>query len=216
MKIKYYNLVDDFKEYNSWKSDESFSTKGYNVSDLTQNFSIKEYIYEGFMSNRSQDIFEVKIKVFKEAIKEKILSNKNKAYLFVIEPCSNIISKIRSYKGLLNKNIVNISNYIEKEYILNEKESRIAAVIEITNSNFDYITTHLFDSATSFTVTSKNNYISEDFLNHVISFVQMKGCHHINLFPLILEYGKNENRLYRIGGNDGEDYWSLQEFSFKT
>ena len=206
----YKDLVNEYQYFNSWKSEESFPIKTIDGAELSQ-FKIIEYVFEGMLSNRTQQSFNELIVNFKEEIIKILENNKMNNYLFSTENGSSTITRIRSYKGLIDKYKIDKSKFIQKEYILNINESKIAFVAILNKSSFDYLSTFLFDSTSSFIISTNSNYLNELFLDDVTAVLNMNGWTHINMLNVMLKFCIKGDIVYRIGGNDGEDYWSLQE-----
>ncbi len=210
--ITHKNLINDYINYNSWKSEESFPLiqKDEPFFKEIEDYEIVEYIFEGMKSKRSKENFDHLIYYFKEGIKNILEQDKKIKYIFAIEKSSSPISRIKSYKGLIDKNEVIGGDYIEKEVLLNENESRIAFVIRLNESNFDYLTKFIFDYTNCFIISSESNYINEFFIEKTLSLFNINGWTHINYLNIMLQFCFKDDFIYRIGGNDGEEYWSLQ------
>ncbi|WP_026995304.1 hypothetical protein [Flectobacillus major] len=215
MKMIKYDITKDFLLYNVWKSDESFPIKKINenskIKEL-QNFEIREYLFEGMRSNRNQNNFISLLNDFKNQILAHILNQRRNVFLFGLESESNVISKIRSYKGLIDRQVINSELFIQKEQILSNNQSRFAFVARIKENNFDYLSRFFFDYTNSFIITTHNDYLNNKFIDDICFLQRLEGWTHIDLLNIMLVFCPQGDILYRIGGNDGEDYWSLQEF----
>lgn len=207
--VKNYNISKDYSAYNAWKSKESFSYE--NEERICSNeFVIKEYIFEGLNGNRDEFVFKNKIKVFTEEIIS-LLFNEKRAFMFVIEPSAKPISKLRSYKKYLR--IEDKENVIEKEYF-DDAYSRFASIIKVNKSNYFELMAYFFNSNYSFVYTTNDDskVVDECFLDKIVAIVNSKHYSHINLYDVVINLSDNSSKVFRIGGNDGEEYWSLQEF----
>lgn len=213
--IIYNNLKQDYLKYNCWKTNESFPIDNIEEKILDQ-FYIREYIFSGINSNRTQENFDFQLNVFKNGVFKILKENQTKNYLFKIEHKPQIINRLRSFKGLLNKKEVPSFIYQEKEIIIDKKESIIAIVIELNNEFIninDYIP---FDSSNSFIISSDRNYLNDEFIIEVTSLFDIKNYIEINYWKLICKFCFRKDNIYRIGGDSGEEYWSLQEFGLKS
>ena len=207
--VKNYNISKDYSAYNAWKSKESFSYE--NEERICSNeFVIKEYIFDGLNGNRDEFVFKNKIKVFTEEIIS-LLFNEKRAFMFVIEPSAKPISKLRSYKKYLR--IEDKENVIEKEYF-DDAYSRFASIIKVNKSNYFELMAYFFNSNYSFVYTTNDDskVVDECFLDKIVAIVNSKHYSHINLYDVVINLTDNSSKVFRIGGNDGEEYWSLQEF----
>lgn len=215
--IEHTDLTKNFSSYNAWKSEESFPISRINITDLKnlEKFKVVEYIYDGMLSNRSQVNFERLVTDFSIEMSHIVLNSKRNQYLFSIEHSSNIISKIRTYKGLISRNEITTEHIIQKEMFIDDKESRFAFVAEINSDNLQHLLKYFFDYSTSFIIATDNHYLTEDFLAEVCSLFDLKGWSHINFLNIMLRFCSKGDTLFRIGGNDGEEYWSLQAFTTK-
>lgn len=209
------NIKKDYLKYNCWKTEKSFPIENIEKEFLSR-FCVQEYIFTGIFSNRTKENFDNKLNRFKDGVAN-ILNKENKnIYLFKIEHKPKIINRIRSYKGLINKKEIPNSFYNEKEIIINERESIIAAVLSFDN-NLVKIEDHIpFDSSNSFLISTSNNYLNETFISDIINLFDINNYIDINYWNLIFTYCQNGDNVFRIGGNNGEDYWSLQRFGYIT
>lgn len=207
--VKNYDVLKDYSDYNAWKSKESFNYE--NEKRICSNeFVIKEYIFDGLNGSRDEFAFKNKIKVFTEEIIN-LLFNEKRVFIFVIEPSAKPISKLRSYKKYLRTE--DKENVIEKEYFDNAY-SRFASIIKVDKSNCFELMAYFFNSNYSFVYTTNddNKVVDECFLDKIVAIVNSKHYSHINLYDVMINLTDNSSKVFRIGGNDGEEYWSLQEF----
>jgi hypothetical protein len=136
--------------------------------------------------------------------------DKKSKFIFAIEHNSSVISKLRSYKGFIDKSKVEGGLFLEKEILVSNKESRFAFIGALSNLNFTYLTKFIFDSHYCFLISSENDYINEVNLEELASFFPLRGTTHINFLKAMIELCRKGDFIYRIGGDDGEEYWSLQ------
>ena len=210
--IHHKNLFKDYLQYNAWKSEESFPILKENkqIIDELIKYEIVAYVFEGMQSERNESNFAKLITVFKKEILELLSQDKGLKYIFAIEHNSSPISKLRSYKGFVNSSEVGRNLLFEKEIFISNHESRFAFISVLTESNFTYFTKFIFDNHYCFLISTENNYANEILLEKIVSLFPLKGTTHINFLNVIIEFCKKGDFVYRIGGNDGEEYWSLQ------
>lgn len=209
--IFYNNLKKDYLKYNCWKTEQSFPIENIEENILNE-FCVQEYIYSGVFSNRTKENYNKQLSAFKKGVLDILNNEKRNVYLFKIEHKPQIINRIRSYKGLIDKKKVPSSIYKEKELIINENESIIAAVVKLDDNSIkieDYIP---FDSTNGFLISTNNNYLNDNFILDVTNLFDINNYIDINYWNLVITYCSKGDSIFRIGGDSGDEYWSLQKF----
>jgi len=213
MKIVYYkNLIEDILSFNAWKSIESFpiaqlDSEGVNA---LKKFEIVEYIFDGMQSQRGEDKFRSMIDIFVKELSNILNRDKRPKYLFAIEHSSSSVSKLRSYKKFADSSKFETNRLFEKEFFISDRESRFAFICTVAESNFSYLTKFLFDSSYCFIIGSEDDLVNENSLDRITSLFRLSGTTHIDFLQAMLEFCSAGDYIYRIGGDDGEEYWSLQ------
>lgn len=213
-KNTYRDLLLSYNDYNAWKTEDSFPIK-YNEDFQVRDYCVEEYIFEGVGSNRSQVLFEILVEKFKtEIVKifEEDLNEGRHLYLFTIEYKANQRSRLRSYKGFVDKKLFENTPHLEEEIIINEKMSRFVSVFEYRSLYFENLSQYFFDSSTSFIISSKQNYFNSKFIEKIINLQKKDENSELNYLALMLEFCSAGDFIYRIGGDNGEEYWSIQRF----
>ncbi len=166
-------------------------------------------------SKRNQNTYDVLIKKFKKEIKEILIEDKKSKYLILIEKSPNLVSRVRTYKGIIDKNIISIEDYIQFEKRLDKNQSRITTLIKFKDSYFNYLVNLMFDDTNCFLISSYENYFESIFIDEFMRLFNVNGWTHINYLSCMFKYCVKGDYIYRIGGNDGEEFWSLQIFKLK-
>lgn len=213
--IEYRDLEKDYYEYNAWKTDVAFRFYDFDEfsKKLVNQYMIVEDIFEGVCSQREENIFNQKLQIFKRGLRDEIRNDLRKNnYLILLENTPKHQSKLRSYKGLINKKEIESKNFLQYENPLESGLTIISLVAILNEENFEYLINYFFDDAICFMVKSDHNYLRKDFLNKVVSDICIKGNIQINYAKLLTNPLFKDDILYRIGGNGGEEYWSIQKF----
>ena len=133
-------------------------------------------------------------------------------YIFKSEFKSRLPNRIRTYKGILPKEI-EVSTYYQEECNLSNKNSIIAGVVNLNENNISTCNELFYDSDTSFIIISRRSILSRDFVNDV---VQNKMIHKNNSFlnytKVLSDYCSKGDIIIRMGGDGGDRYIALQIF----
>jgi len=213
MKIVYHkDLIEDLLSFNAWKSDESFPVAQLDSEGMNtlRKFEIVEYIFDGMQSQRSESKFRSLIDAFKIELRNILNQDKRIKYLFAIEHSSSLVSKLRSYKKFVDSSKFESGHIFEKEIYVSDRESRFAFVCTVTDANFSNLTKFLFDSTYCFLISSKDDLVNESSLDRITSLFRLSGTTHVNFLKVMFEFCSAGDYIYRIGGDSGEEYWSLQ------
>ena len=210
------DFIIDYFEYNAWKTEASFpilKASDEEVSRLKK-YCLIEFMSEGVMSDRSSSNFELKLENFKkEVIYEIFNQQRDNIFLFSIEHKLKQKTRIRSYKGLVDKSRVDKKDYCQLETDFENNNSIISFVAKVNSNNFDYLLNFFLDDSTCFIIKTNNNYLNEEFLDKALSCITIvESSIEINYLKLILLFGSDNDIIYRIGGDSGDEYWSLQKF----
>lgn len=215
LQIEYRDLEKDYNEYNAWKPLDSFRLDDFNESNkrLVNQYIIQEYVYDGVWSQREERMFNRKLRIFLNGLRDEIRNNLRKNnYLILLEDSPKHQNKIRSYKGLINKKKIESKNFLQSEFPLESGLTIIFLVAILNEENFEYLINYFFDDAICFIVKSDQNYLRKSFLENFFSNIYIKGNVQINYASLLINPLFKDDILYRIGGNGGDDYWSIQKF----
>jgi hypothetical protein len=150
---------------------------------------------------------------FREIVVENVLVSNKIVIAFIADFMLKPLSKLRSYKGILSKELKEKSQYIEQEIII-KGQSIIGNLLNVDNENVNIIVDNYFGSAsTCCFIQSENPAIfQKEFLNELLENCMIHTqTSTINYFSLC-KFLKEKEQIIRIGG-DGYDNVSIQIFS---
>jgi hypothetical protein len=204
----YRDLAVEFLAFNAWKDPECFIDK--TIKGLCV---IENEIDADIADELSLNVLDA---IFLEMVKERILLSGKKAYAVIAEHSPKPINKLRSYKGLLGKEIKNDNLFLEKEVIIENELTLFIAIIEVDKSNIEYLVNRYFsDSSTCCIIqTGENNC---QIFN--IQFLEIFPKKYMNIRSVVtIEYSQlckdliqYDQIVFRSGG-DGDRILSLQAF----
>lgn len=217
--IRHTDFQKAYLDYNAWKTDSSFPIKSVTndcIKKLNE-YEIIEYIFKGVGYDRDQFLYEEKLKQFLKCINAELFKEeRNNLYLYSIEHKKQNLSRLRSYKGLLDKKKVIEQHYFQTESKLEQGQTIISFICTLLETNVDYLLKFFFDDTTCFVIKSNNNYLNKEFLDLILSTLNLSGNIQLDYLKLLLLFCQNNDIIYRIGGDSGEEYWSLQKFLKKA
>jgi len=213
----YESIVDSHKIINGWKSEEIFPVNSLTPSELhdLETIMVTEIVFEGTRgrSEKFDGLFNNVILYLHE-----VLSTIGfPAYVFEAEFKSQKRNRIRTYKGIVPKNI-NKEDYIQNEIILPSGYSIFGAVIQLKGNNYMQILDLFTDSANSFVIISNDGAFFqlntiEDLLKN---YMMHKSTSELNFLKLAMYYCLKDDILIRIGGDGGDRYVSIQVFCLRS
>ncbi len=219
MEVNYYeNLFDEFFDfqYNGFTADESFPVERLSIKErekLTQ-YHIIEYLFKRSSLPNSKELFE---KVLNDEIGKILLENERcNTYLFKTDWWSQVVSKVRSYKGVYDKRKLDSKDVIQKETLLNSKYSYIELLVKVNDETINYLLDNcFFDYQHAFILKSDRDLFSEQGLLEISNLIERNGeWNHVNYLTLMFKYCSEGDLIYRTT-SDGSTYQSLQLFEKK-
>ena len=184
------------------------------TNDLKRDFldkcGVLEIIFE--TTNRDKEHFDKTWDTLIYYIQNLIVSIGEQFYVFTTDYNAKLISRLRSYKGILPKNLINEYS-IQKEIFIGGKLSIIAAIVKINTLNIDS-SIDLFTqkgNEYSFIVYVENKSIfSNDFIDFIVTKCTKHGSNSELDYNKLIEYFFiNDGLLIKLGG-DGVNYFSFQ------
>jgi hypothetical protein len=137
-----------------------------------------------------------------------------KHYQVCIGHSAEIASRIRSYKGIITKRGIE-GTYIETEVPF-ENRTVIAAIIDLSEYNYDQNISKLWDSSTSFILSSKRKYFSSPFITKIIDDYRKSGVHtSLNYLELVLDFCNQGDVIYKTGGYASDEFPTFDTFHSK-
>jgi len=206
----YTDLANEKLEFNAYKNDLSFAVHGLNAAELTTlgQCSVAETLFYG------NGNFDQSLAGFKNGLKERLLTEK--LYLFICEHKPTKISKLKSYKGLIDKKKIANERFIECEILTKSSMSILTAIVNVQFESLeDYLFDFFLDSSISFAFTSGNaDFEPRCSFNQelVDQCIFVKETVEINYLQLTLRYCSRGFKFFRVGGDGVGGYWSIQEF----
>lgn len=210
----YSDLMNNSSQVNAYKIQDSFKYDSKNIEDINflSNISVEEI--ELIRYSKDND-FGFDGQFAEIAIKNIIVPDKITIALIVdseIKP----VSKLRSYKGILDKKLKEQSEYLEKEIAIRDNQTIIGNLVVVTNENIKNILDNYFGNSNTccFLLFGNDFNFQKDFLNNILKdcmiHTQTSVLNYFSLCKLL----KQKEQIIRIGG-DGYDEVSLQIFSLK-
>jgi len=211
----YIDFHEEYFDYNAWKPDSAFLINNLS-SELTirlNNYKIIEQTFNGIGYQRDENLYSDLLQKFKTGlIKEFSKKERTNVFLYSIEHKKKLISKIRTFKGLLDKNKIKQKLYFQSENKLDNNYSIISFIAILLKDDTDFLLKYFFDDSTCFVVKSDNDYLNKEFLDLIHSTIDLSNNVQLDYLKLLFLFCNKDDIIYRIGGNSGEEYWSLQKF----
>ncbi|MDR2122666.1 MAG: hypothetical protein LBP34_06015 [Flavobacteriaceae bacterium] len=209
----YTNIIESFLEINHLKSVKTFYIERLDDEQKKDilNYHVIEYVFEGVQSKRNQEYYRELFNKFVSHVKEIVFNNQYN-YIFIKESFIKKASRLRSYKGFIDKGKLTGDNFIEKESFIGDSESVFMFIGLLDSFNFNYLVDYFFDSDNSFIISSNEEFNLNNTLNKLSDLIITKNDGILNYLDVIFKICKNKNFIYRTGGDGGEEYWSLQKF----
>lgn len=213
----YDNLFSD-RDWNSWNILESFPFEKLSESDeIFAKISALEIIFEGTQGDSEKngklfDTYQFQV----TEILTGILSHRD-MYLFVSEPTGAKKNRVRSFKGLLPKKVLNKMDYLEVEIPLSNDQTIICGLVKVTPENLRVCFDYFMDNSRCFVINGNSSFYSELFLNEIIKecFFHPDGFY-LDYSVLFSKYCLKGNPIFRSGGDGGDREVSLQCFYLKN
>lgn len=202
----YSKLPIDLDKFNAWKNPNSFHYQIDTDSEFLNKIIVEEIELIRYSQNADLD-FE---KGFKTLAKEVILVERFNTITLIFDYMLKPITKLRSYKGILTRDLKENSDYIQQEVIIDGK-SIIGVLLVPNSSNLDIILDNYFgDSSICCVIQSQQeNFFEKNLLHDLIRNCMVHTqTSTINYFALC-KFFKQSAQIVRIGG-DGYDIMSIQ------
>jgi len=107
----------------------------------------------GLDRNKYDDVFDQTYNFLFRFLFEK----EDTAYLFKVEDSPKIPNRVRSYKGLLPKRLLEENTYSEKEFTISDRMTLIVSEAKITRNNFHTLINLIGDRRYGFILVSSGN-----------------------------------------------------------
>jgi hypothetical protein len=180
-------------------------------TNALQRFSSWEYV----VLDETDSVFS---ELLKNAVSQLLATQK--VYFVLLENGPTQMSRVRSHRKLLywHRAAIGPENFTEVEMSIPPNQSQMAALVRLTEQNFDYCLEHLITSHLAFgyvlPLGSRSFEGSEtNFLSHVLSEMQNDG--RINIPKVLARYIKPGRQLFRIFAT-GRDEEVLEFFMHQS
>jgi hypothetical protein len=210
----YHDLVKDRVKINAWRDPGMYpidSCTEQEIKELEKYIAI-EFCMQGTNGDRSR--FDPLFQDFYKNLQVAIERIGEPAYLFTSSFKPDIRSSLRTYKGLLPKDLKNSGFQLELD--CDEKYSVFGGLVKIEDESFSKIRDgDLFvDSQTSFILLSSRQPIfSKSTVEDILSNCMIHASRsYINYLKLITSYCAEGDIVVRMGGDGGDQYISFQIF----
>lgn len=218
------NLAVNHNDLIAWTREDSFPIKtiSQEAGELLKDIVA---IFVAFEGNQAKKIIDQGTNIYDFIFKEydKFIDNflsqfPTPSYLIVTEQGMRIKNRVRSYKGLLSKEIKDTSLYLEIEIPIRDNYTIIAAIIEFTDQNRKILIGNHLNNYTSCILNSfDKSFFSEKFLREFPQkYMCNKDASTINFLSLILDLCHDKKSICRVGGDGGDQELSFQIFCKET
>jgi len=215
--MKEYDILEDYEVLNAWKDVISLPVGKASKIELDglKTLTAFEVSFEGTAGDRT--IFDTQYNRFVRFSREMILLSPFPIYFYQSDFKPELISRLRTYKGIFSKKTLPDIDCCEVEIAINNKMSIIAGLAKVDSSNFNFYSNTGIDSAHSFIIaTEESGFFTKNTVSTIVQeFTSHHGMSEINYLKLILRYCPQGAIIYRFGGDGGDRYFSLQIFCSK-
>jgi hypothetical protein len=214
--ISYPDLLDSSAGFNGWKSDDLFKLEDVPEKNLAtlRNCCAIEFVFERAIptSNTADSLFTA----CDEFTRDILMALGTASYLFKVEWKKQLINKLRSYKGLFYQKPYQ-TKVTQVEVVLDKGYSLFIGCMKVTEDLYENIHDLFYDSSTTCIIASERVIFNEQSLRFFVeNFISDDEVAHINYAMLVSHYCVNGDLIFRIGGDGGDRYVSLQLFCLRN
>lgn len=213
----YESIIDSHKIINAWRNEEVFPIDKMIATERIdlEKMMVTEIIFEG--TRGCSEEFNVLFSNVIRYLHKFLLAIGFSVYVFEAEFKSQNRDRIRTYKGIMPKNL-NKEDYIQSEIILSSGYSIFGAVIRLNEDNYMNILDLFTGSTNSFVISSNDGEFFQlnTIDNLVKNYMKHNSTSDLNFLKLAMYYCLKDDILIRIGGDGGDRYVSIQIFSLKS
>lgn len=208
MEIKIFNDIFDQDLGIYWKGNEYYPSESLNDLDkkkLKNMACIELSIYRDISFNNSFDVLFAK---YDAIIKTIIPLN---SFIVKTEHKKQIKNRIRSYKGIFPRKKVKENDFREIEVSIEGEYTLLLGIAKLNEGIMDLFE----DRATSFIISSpKTDLVKSDFIQKIADVCMYHaGTSRINYLNLLSKLLNDDDIIYRISGDGGEELIALQIIS---
>lgn len=132
-------------------------------------------------------------------------------YQVCIEHSAEPRTRVRSYKGIINKKGIE-GDYVETEIPFSNR-TVIGSIIKLSEKNFKQNIEKFWDRGTSFILSSQRDYFSDRFLIDLIEKYRNKNIRtSLNYLELILKFCGSGDIIIKVGGYASDSTLNIDVF----
>jgi hypothetical protein len=212
---QYNNIESEHEIINGWKAEDEFpyNKVSGNHREYLQTISVMEIIF-----SREYDYRITLDSLFQEYEKfvDKIITLMTfKTYVVISDFKAEKINRLRSYKGILPKGIKEYG--VQKEITISDGLSIIIGFVEVNQTNFKKTLKCFTEGEAIFMINTPSNMVNDKSLEHIVrKCMNHNGRSVINFISLIYFFNDADDIVFRMGGDGGDRYVSLQIFCCKN
>ena len=203
----YHNLKIELTKhsFNAWRPDFYYAG---NLDEL-DDYIIEEVIFDGVFSSRDQLVYKNRLNLFRELCLTNFNNQNSNLYLFVFENIIEYKTKLRSRKGFVDKKVMS-NEFIENEVTVYEDMSIFITLCKIIDFNTYLFDLFLNDKNCFIVCTDENLFTEKSIIEMYNCLIKSKNTIDINYLNLMKRFCKRNSFIYKVGGDNGEEYWSFQ------
>lgn len=203
MKVNIYpDIIKSYNNVNALKRDVSLPIDKFNSKDIgvcELEFDIKSIQNEEKLNEIVLDLL-IRFNFFLQC--------------FVCEDSFKSKSRVRSFKGIVDR-AINKESYVQIEFDdFNMNKSLFCGILNFNLNTYDYINRAFSDSDTSFILGCKDKTLKKDFLleNTYSKALNNHNDVCLNYLKLFEEYCTNKKNILIRSGGDGINDFTIQIF----
>ena len=216
MRIIFFDNIIDFDELRLlWKGNQYFKPREIDdsTSKLIKNICAFRIEIGGAKGNRTQyeNIFHQTYSILSKLIYSQSIFT----YQFKIESKPLVRSKIRSYKGIFSKSLLDKASFIEAEISVGDHQTLIGGIVIMAEKNFDKLIPFIGDNRKCFLLQSSScDILTVEFLN---GFLKLGLSDDFNISYLqLFDFLYNQlGFVYRVSGDGGDTSLNIDVFCKK-
>lgn len=208
----YQDVVKEGDDINAWSTDSCFSVRDLSFSQKQSLTKVNglEVVFQGAHGN--SELIGDRFDKYELFVRQFIIENNLPAYLIKVEHKASPRNRIRSYKGVVPKEI-DKKNFIELEISVEGNMSLILAMIIVNEYTITKIFNSFYDSTNSFVLLTSKKVFSKEFVQEVFErYVQIDRTANLNYINLICDFCGGEDLILRSAGDGGDSEINLQMF----
>ena len=207
---KYFNVSEDYGIINGWRDTNEFPYLRSSIDEQSFLSDIAVTEIQITSNNLDKQLFDESFEKLKNNIASILKCVPLNSFLFCSERKLQVKNRLRSYKGILPKDV---NGVVELENSDDGIHTLISGAAYIDVNNTDEIVSYLYNGNISFMISTEERFNTQNNLERIFSKCMSHGSVSIiNYIKLLNEYCKGEAIIYRLSGDGGVTHTSLQLF----